>query len=51
MMEKQQKYCKEKGIPMFAPIDGRCFKCGKQIPDTNEKHITGCPHCCKSFCD
>ena len=46
----QEKYCKEHNLPDFAG-DGRCFRCGRQIPDTDKFHITGCPSCNVSFCD
>lgn len=58
----QKKLCNQTGI-LFAPQDGCCFFCGKNIyveSNTSEgysveyasKHvITGCPHCHKSFCD
>jgi len=49
-MEKQKKYCKEKGVPMFAPIDGICWSCKNKIPDRGDKHITGCPLCHRSYC-
>lgn len=44
----------------FAPLNCRCYRCGKDITDgengiTLEKLgtyiITGCPHCHVSFCD
>lgn len=44
----------------FAPINRRCFKCGKDITEgengiTLEKLgdyiILSCPHCYRSFCD
>ena len=44
----------------FAPIDRRCWNCGKDITqgengitleDLGEWIITGCPHCYRSFCD
>lgn len=71
----QEKFCSDHNIPLFAPTDGRCFKCGDNIyscrshknPYTTTRgkfyytgitveeagkfHITGCPHCNKSFCD
>jgi hypothetical protein len=50
-MKKQKKYCEEHNVPMFAPEDGKCWCCNKQIPDTDEKLITGCPFCNYSFCD
>jgi len=50
-MNLQKQYCENKGIPMFAPLDGVCFHCGKTIRDTANKHITGCEHCNHSYCD
>ena len=53
----QHGYCKEREYPMFAPGGGQCYSCGKQIYDklswkiASEGHITGCPHCHRSFCD
>ena len=44
----------------FAPVNGRCWNCGKDITEgengiTLEKLgdyiILGCPHCHKSYCD
>lgn len=44
----------------FAPLDGKCWRCGKNIAEgengiTLEKLgdyiITGCHHCYCSFCD
>jgi hypothetical protein len=51
MLINQIKYCKDNNLPMFAPKDGRCFSCGKEINDTDKKHITGCPYCNYSFCE
>ena len=55
----QKKYCKEKEYPLFAPIDGVCWSCGKNIYCVNgisvehasNNLITGCPFCHRSFCD
>lgn len=55
----QEKYCKEHGDPLFAPSDGRCYKCWQQIYGPNgwsvEKAgsclITGCPYCRRSYVD
>lgn len=63
----QKKYCEENKAPHFAPEDGFCYSCGKQIyVDYNENGftshgesieyasnelITGCPHCHRSYCD
>lgn len=40
----QEKYCKETGRPHFAPADGRCYRCNKQIYEQMErkrKNFTG----------
>ncbi len=29
--EAQEKYCKEKNYPHFAPTSGRCYMCNKNI--------------------
>ena len=56
-IQAQIEYCKENNMPMFAPLDGRCFRCGRNIFEnmTLEKarqvHITGCSSCHQSFCD
>ena len=54
----QQQYCKEHKAPHFAPDDGFCYSCGKQIyangrsvKYASENLITGCPHCHRSYCD
>jgi|AntRauTorcE11898_2_1112593.scaffolds.fasta_scaffold121493_2 uncharacterized protein with PIN domain len=53
----QIKYCRENGHPHFAPRNGICFKCNKQIYNkiSEEKVanelITSCPHCMRSFRD
>jgi len=50
-LEKQLKYCEDNNKPMFAPIDGRCWSCGKQVTDNGKSLITGCDKCNRSFCD
>lgn len=66
-IEAQSNYCKENEDPLFAPQDGFCHSCGKQIYADYEEHgsidrgesleyarnnlITGCPHCHRSYCD
>ena len=62
----QKKLQEEKGYPDFAPSDGRCFKCKKDIytqidrgpyktgisvEKAGRSLITGCPHCNRSYCD
>jgi hypothetical protein len=56
-IEAQEKYCTENNIPLFAPSDGECFDCDKQIynkitlEEAGSKHITGCPYCAYSYCE
>lgn len=53
--EAQVNYCTFKEIPTFAPIDGWCYSCGKNIyskitlDQASSDVITGCPHCHHSF--
>jgi hypothetical protein len=62
----QKKHCDNTGDPHFAPPDGGCYRCSrniyKQIDRGSYKTgisveratkgvITGCPHCNYSFCD
>jgi len=63
----QKYFCKAKGLPLFAPSDGVCWRCSNNIykeverPDGHKTGysveiagstlITGCPHCCRSYCD
>lgn len=63
----QLAYCDQHEIPMFAPYDGLCLRCGRSIylptngsggsvsgytvEQAGSKHITGCPHCSATFCD
>lgn len=49
-MKKQKSYCDRNGVPMFAPMDGICWSCNMEIPDNGDEHITGCPHCHRSYC-
>ena len=30
----QEKFCNDHNVPLFAPTDGRCFKCGDNIYKT-----------------
>ena len=70
-IKAQRDYCNEKGYPYFAPNDGVCWRCHRNIyqriehkadrgnsyctgistEEAGKFHITGCPHCNKSFCD
>jgi hypothetical protein len=53
----QQEYCELKKLPMFAPDDGICFSCDKNIYDklteeqVSTELITGCPFCNTSYCE
>lgn len=63
----QKKYCKETGAPNFAPSDGFCFRCHRNIYSpiqlinggeygitvemAGSRLITSCPHCNCSFCE
>ena len=61
--EAQAKFCDSKGLPLLAPESGKCFSCRRNIyrlPDgpyaisvksAGATHITGCPHCNRSYCD
>jgi len=48
-LEVQRMYCAAKGIPMFAPPV--CHTCGRSWTTalSGESHITGCPHCHRSW--
>ena len=41
-MEAQNKLCKEKGWPHFAPGGGVCWRCGKNIYEKSVNTLTGC---------
>ena len=56
-IQAQQNYCKETGNPRFAPADGICWTCKKDIFEkislekAGSELITGCPFCHRSYCD
>ena len=56
-IKAQKDYTDRTGYPHFAPNDGICWDCGKQIYEkiTMEKAttelITGCPRCNRSYCE
>ena len=66
-IQAQEKLCEEKGYPHFAPRDGRCWSCrrniyeeyerpsgyktGVQVEKASTELITGCPHCNRTYCD
>lgn len=53
----QKKFCKDHKVPYFAPENGMCWSCHKQIykklkeETCATEHITGCPYCGRSYCD
>lgn len=55
----QRKYCDENDFPYFAPHDGYCYRCHKNIyaeggfsvEAASNKLITVCPFCRASYCD
>ncbi|HEI9782010.1 TPA: hypothetical protein SLN38_001419 [Serratia marcescens] len=64
--QAQKKYCEEVKAPHFAPNDGVCFRCkrniyiridngtyitGISIRQASRELVTGCPHCNRSYCD
>lgn len=56
--ERQEQYANEKKLPLFAPSDGQCYSCRRNIYDdertlaeAGHTLITGCPFCCRSYCD
>ena len=65
-IKAQKEHCQAKKYPHFAPTDGICYRCRRQIysPFTangftsgitvekaGKELITGCPHCNYSYCD
>jgi hypothetical protein len=52
-IKKHQALCAERNFPNFAPNNGKCFSCKKQVFEREDgtRFITGCPHCGRTFCD
>lgn len=56
-IEAQKRLCADKKYPHFAPYNGRCFKCNRQIYEAitlesaSANLVTGCPFCNRSYCD
>ena len=66
-VQAQRDYCVANNLPLFAPYDGRCFRChrniysaevmpngfvcGFSVEHAASNFITGCPFCHASFCD
>lgn len=56
--KKQEKYCLKNGYPFFIMKGGDCPSCRQNIFDdektlkeAGKRLITGCPFCCRSYCD
>jgi hypothetical protein len=62
----QRNHCERSGDPHFAPRDGNCYRCKKNIYSEMDRGngsksgisveradglITGCPHCNATYCD
>jgi hypothetical protein len=49
----QAQLCSTKGLPHFAPYDGVCWSCRRQIYEEldGKSFVTGCPFCHRSYCD
>ena len=56
LIDAQKQLCKEKNSPFFMPGDGNCWSCHRDIVESYRERmekevITGCPLCCRSYCD
>jgi predicted nucleic acid-binding Zn-ribbon protein len=55
-IKAQAAYHRRTGNPAFAPSDGICWACHRQIYDrisletASTELITGCPFCNRSYC-
>lgn len=64
-IKAQEDLCMKKCYPMFAPSNGKCYRCGDNIyaeklsgggsgysvEKAGTEFITGCPNCNWSFCE
>lgn len=61
-IKNQDIIVKEKGYPYFAPGDGTCYRCNRNIYQNymiegkvskghGNEFVTGCPHCHRSYCE
>ena len=51
-LDVQRELCESQGIPKFAPAV--CWSCGASWTSstlTGKSHVTGCPHCHRTWCD
>lgn len=53
LLQAQKDLCKKNKYPHFAPSSGICYDCHQDIVNESwaETLITGCPKCCRSYCD
>jgi len=55
-IKAQSDYCSKNSLPHFAPSNGKCFKCSRQIYNVislelaSSALITDCPYCHASYC-
>jgi hypothetical protein len=49
----QRRLCESRSLPHFAPSNGVCWSCGRQIYEEldGKSYVTGCPFCHRSYCD
>jgi len=56
-IKAQEQYCKKHKLPVFAPADGKCYRCRKQIyekislKEASNSLIVSCPHCLRDYTD
>lgn len=53
---RQREVCARGLLPHFAPDDGVCYSCHRQIYEAprgldGSSFVTGCPWCFRSYCD
>ena len=49
----QDELCRAGQLPHFAPRNGVCWSCYRQIYEVLDgtSYVTGCPFCHRSYCD
>ena len=58
-IDAQRRYCEARELPHFAPSDGICYSCGRDIyakggvtaEEAGSRLITGCPFCLRTYVD
>lgn len=58
-IKNQERFCIEHKAPNFMPMNGICYNCGRDITQRlieqghtgDDELVTGCPYCCRSYCD